>query len=116
CSPEVLTIVVKEIEGKQHQPMASLVDGRAQGVEVGDTVLILDDHLAVDQRRLAGELAGSLDEPAIGSGPVAATTRGGSDLSALDDDQGPKSVVLDLWIHPSPDGGSGTSVGFQLDE
>jgi hypothetical protein len=63
-------------------------------------VLVLDDHLAIDQGRFAGQLAGSLDHPAIGSGPVPAMTREGSDLAAVDDDQGAVAVILDL-VNPA---------------
>jgi hypothetical protein len=41
------------------------MDGRAQGIEIGDAVLVLDDELAIDQRSLARELAGSFDYTAI---------------------------------------------------
>ena len=31
----VLALTVEEIEGKEHQAMSGLVDGRAQGIEIG---------------------------------------------------------------------------------
>jgi hypothetical protein len=70
---------------------------RAQGVEVGDAVLVLDDDLAIDQRRRAGELGARLDHPAIRAGPVPPMPR------ELDYDQGPLAVVLDL-VNPSLSG------------
>jgi hypothetical protein len=45
---------VKEIEGKQHEPISGLMDGRAQRIEIRDAILVLNDKLAVDQGRLAG--------------------------------------------------------------
>ena len=43
-----------------------------RGVEVGDAVLVLDNDLAIDEGRFAGELGGSFDHPAIWSGSVPA--------------------------------------------
>jgi hypothetical protein len=40
---------VQEIEGKEHEPVRRLVDGRSKGIEVGDAALVLDDHLAIEQ-------------------------------------------------------------------
>jgi hypothetical protein len=60
-SSQILAVEVEKIEGKEHDPVRRLVDGRAQGLEVGDAVLILDDDLAIDQGRFAGQLAASLD-------------------------------------------------------
>ena len=31
----VLALTVEKIEGKEHQAMSGLVDGRAQGIEIG---------------------------------------------------------------------------------
>ena len=47
-----------------------VMDGRVQGIKVGEAVLILHDNLAVHDGCLAGEFAGSLDHPPIRSGPV----------------------------------------------
>ena len=33
--PRIVAIEVHEIEGKEHEPMSGLVNGRAQGIEVG---------------------------------------------------------------------------------
>jgi hypothetical protein len=85
---EVLAVEVQEIEGKEHEPMRRLVDSRAERVEVRNAVLVLDNGLTIDQGRFTGELAGSLDNPAIGSGPVPAMTREGPDSAAIDDDRG----------------------------
>src|SRR5262245_47439113 len=92
--------------------MRRLVDGRAERVEVRNAGLVLDNGLTIDQSRFAGELAGSLDPPAIGSGPVPAMTRVGSDLATVDDDKGAVAIVLNL-VNPALSGGwFGTSVGI----
>jgi hypothetical protein len=54
---------VQQIEGKEHDPVRRLVYGRAQCVEVGDAVLVLDDDFAIDDAALQGCL------------PAASTTR-----------------------------------------
>jgi hypothetical protein len=100
CSPKVLAVEVKEIEGKHHEPMPSLVDGRAQRVEVRDAVPVPDNKLAIDQRCLAWQLGGSIDHATIGSCPIPAMTGIGSDPALLDDDQRPVAVVLDLMYPP----------------
>jgi hypothetical protein len=48
---------VQEIEGKEHDSVGRLVNGRAQGVEVVVAILVLDHDLAIDQRSLTGEPA-----------------------------------------------------------
>src|SRR5262245_59128734 len=93
-------VKVQEIEGKEHDAVRRLVDGPPQGVEVGDAVLVLDNGLTINQGRFAGELAGSLDHPAIWPGPVPATAGEGPDLAAIDDDQCAVAVVLDL-VNPA---------------
>jgi hypothetical protein len=67
-----LVIEVEEIEGKEHDAVRSFMDARAQSVEVGDAVLVLDDDLAVDQRRLSGEAGACIQHPVIGPCPVPA--------------------------------------------
>jgi hypothetical protein len=62
----------KATEGKEYDAVRRFVDGRSEGFKVGDALLILDHDLAIDQGRFAGELAGSLDHPAIWSGPISA--------------------------------------------
>jgi hypothetical protein len=73
---------VQEIEGKKHDPLRRRVDGRTEGVKIGDAVLVLDDHLAIDQDRFAGQLAASLDRPPIGPRPVIAIPGEGADLAS----------------------------------
>jgi hypothetical protein len=63
---------VEQIEGKEYDSVPCLVNGRAQGIEVGDAVLVLNDYLAIEEGRLAAELGSSLDHPAIGPCPVSA--------------------------------------------
>ena len=75
-----------------------MVERRAS--KVGDAVLVLDDNLAIDQRRSAAELGRRLDHPAIWSGPVPAVSGEGPDLAAIDDDQGPVAVILD-FVNPA---------------
>jgi hypothetical protein len=79
----ILIIQVQEIEGKEHEAERRIVDGRTECIKVGDAVLIIDDDLAVYQCRIAGEFAGSIDHPAIGSGPVPAMLVEGPDLAAI---------------------------------
>jgi hypothetical protein len=45
ATSQVLAIEVQEVESKEHEPVWRRVDGRAQGVEVGNAVLILDEAL-----------------------------------------------------------------------
>jgi hypothetical protein len=71
---------VQEIEGKEHESVRRRVDGRAKRIEVGDAVLVLDDDLTVNQRRLAGQLGGVYN-PAIGSGPIPAGAGIGPDVA-----------------------------------
>jgi hypothetical protein len=81
-------------------------------VKIGDAVLVLDDHLAIDQGRFAGQLAASIDHPPIGPRPVITVAGEGPDLTAIDNDQGAVAVMLDL-VNPTVSGGcSGTSVGI----
>ena len=108
---------MQEIEGKEHEAVRRCVDRRAERIEVGDAVLVLDDHLPVNQRRLAGQLGGGVDDPAIGSGPILAGAGEGPDLALVDDDQGAIAVILDLVNPPIADrrfryGGR----DFELDE
>ena len=104
ASPQILAVEVQEIEGKEHDPVRRLVDSRAQGIEVGDAVLVLDDDLAIDHGRFAGQLGAGLDHPAIGPGPVPAMAGEGTDLAVIDDDQGAIAVMLDL-VNPALSGG-----------
>jgi hypothetical protein len=103
-SPEILAVEMEKIEGKEHDAVWCLVNGRAERVEIGDAVLVLDDDLAVDQRCLAGKLGAGVDHAAIWSGPVPATSREGSDLALVDNDQGAVAVMLDL-VNPALSGG-----------
>jgi hypothetical protein len=100
---------VQEIEGEEHDPVRRLVNGRAQGIEVGDAILVLDDDLAIKNGGLAGELAGSFDNSAIWSRPVPAMSGQGFNLVLVDDHQGAVAVLLDLV---NPGWRSGTSVGI----
>jgi hypothetical protein len=63
--PQILLVEVEEIEVNEHDAVRRLVDGRAQGVEVRNAVLV-----TVNQRRLAGQLGDGADNPAIGSGAI----------------------------------------------
>src|SRR5262245_56362861 len=64
---QILAIEAQEIEGIEHHMVRRLVDSRAQGVEVGEAVLVLDNHLTIHQGGFAGELGAGLDWPPIGS-------------------------------------------------
>ena len=99
-SSQIMAVEVQEIEGKEHEPVRRRVDGRSKGIEIGDAVLILDDHLAIDQGRFAGQLAASIDHPPIGPRPVITVAGEGSDLAAIDDYQGAIAVVFDL-VNPA---------------
>jgi len=103
-SPQVLAVEVEEIEGKEHEPVLCPVDGGAQGIEVGETILVLYDDLAIQQRCLAGELGGGIDNPPIRPCPVPAMAGECSDLVLIDDDQHAVAVVLDL-VNPPFSGG-----------
>jgi hypothetical protein len=97
---QILAIDVQEIEGKEHEPVRRRVDSRSKGVEVGKAVLVLDDHLAIDQGGLAGQPGASLDHPLIGPRPIIAVPSEGAGLAAINDDQGAVAVVLDL-VNPA---------------
>src|SRR5688572_1781829 len=71
---QILPVQEQEIEGKHHQPVRSPLDGGSEGSEVGKAVLILNDDLAVDQGRLALELAAGLDHAAVFVTPIVAAT------------------------------------------
>ena len=81
---QILAIEVQEIEGKEHDPVRRRVDSRSKGMEISDAALVLDDHLAIDQGRFAGQLAASLDHPPIDSRPIIAVSGEGADLAAID--------------------------------
>jgi hypothetical protein len=63
--PQILAIEMQEIEGEQQEPVRRRVDSRSKGMKIGDAVLVLDHHLAIDQGRFAGQLAASIDHPPI---------------------------------------------------
>jgi hypothetical protein len=62
---QILAVEVQEIEGKVNDPVPRPVDGRAEGVKIGDAVLVLDNHLAIEQGGFAGELGAGLDHPPV---------------------------------------------------
>jgi hypothetical protein len=93
---------VQEIEGKEHESVRRRIDGRAERIEVGDAVLALDDDLTVNQRRLARQRGGGVDNPVIRSGPIPTGAGIGPDLALVDDDQGAITVILDLVDPPLP--------------
>ena len=97
---QILAIEVQEIEGKEHEPVRRRVDRRSKGIEVGEAVLVLDDHLAIDQGRFAGQPGASIDHPLIGRRPVIAVPGEGADLAAIDDDQGAIAIIFDL-VNPA---------------
>ena len=66
---------MQEIERKEHDPVARLVDSRAQGIEVGDAILVLDNDFAIDDSRLTRESRDSLDYPRGRSNPFHAGRR-----------------------------------------
>ena len=49
AASQILAVEVQEVEGKEHDPLRRRVDGRSKGMKIGDAVLVLDDHLAIDQ-------------------------------------------------------------------
>ena len=76
----------------------------AIGIEIRNAVLVLDDDLAIDQCRLAGQLGGGLDNPLVRSGPVPVMPGEGPDLAVIDNDQGAVAVMLNL-VNPALSGG-----------
>ena len=86
-------------------------------MEIANALLILHHHLTIKDGRLAAEFAGSLDDAAIGIGPVITVPGKGSDLAPIDDDQGAIAVVLDL-VNPTGARGRFRYKGgnFQWDE
>jgi hypothetical protein len=124
CSPlhegmpaQILAIEVQEIEGKEHDPVRRRVDSRSKAMEISDAALVLDDHLAIDQGRFAGQPGAGIDNPLIGPRPVIAVAGEGSDLATIDDDQGAIAIVLDL-VNPALPAGRLRDEGreFRLDE
>jgi hypothetical protein len=95
----------QEIEGKEHDPMRRLEDHRTQGIEIGYTIFVLDDKLAVDQGRLAGQLGGGIDHPAIGSGPIPAMAREGPYSALVDDYQRAIAAIMLDRVNPVLSGG-----------
>jgi hypothetical protein len=98
----ILAVEVQEIKGKEHDPVRRLVDGRAQGLEIGSPILVLDNDLAIEDGRRAGQLGAGLDHPAVGSGPVTTMPGEGSDLALVDEDEGAIAIVLDLMNPAAP--------------
>jgi hypothetical protein len=86
--PQILAVEVQEIEGEEHKPVRRRVDSRSKGIEIGDAVLVLDDHLAIDQGRFAGQPGARLDHPPIGPRLIIAVAGKGADHAAIDDEQG----------------------------
>ena len=95
---------MQEIEGKEHDPVRRRVDGRAESIEVGDAVLVLDDHLAIEHGGLTGQLAAGIDNPFIGPRPVIAVAGEGSDLTSVGNDDRAIAIVFDLVNPPLPGG------------
>src|SRR5262245_18846407 len=94
--PDILAVEVQEIEGKEHESVRRRVHGRAESIEVGEAVFVLDDHLAIDQSRFAGQPGAGIDNPLKGPRPVIAVAGEGTYLATFDDDQGAVTIVLDL--------------------
>jgi hypothetical protein len=92
------------VEGKEHDSVRRCVDGRTESVEVRKPILVLDHHLTIEHRGLAGQLATRIDNPAISWRPVFAVARDSADLAAVDEDEGALAVVLDL-VNPALSGG-----------
>lgn len=68
--PQIDPVEVQEIEGKEDQLPRRIADRLAQQREVGDAARVLDDDLAVDQRRLAVEPSGLFAELRVLVSPV----------------------------------------------
>jgi hypothetical protein len=77
---------VQEIEGKEHEPVRRRVDRRAEGIKVSEAVLVLDDHLAIDQGGSGGQPNAGVDAPLIGPRPVIAVPGKGADM--------PRSITI----------------------
>ena len=73
-------------------------------MKISDAVLVLDHHLAIQHGGVAGQLATSLDNPAIGARPVIAVAGEGADLAAVNDHQGAIAIMLD-FVNPVLSGG-----------
>ena len=78
---QILAIEVQEIEGKENDPVRRRLDGSAERMEISDAVLVLDHHLAIKHRVLAGQLAVGIDHPPIGPRPVIAVAAEDADLT-----------------------------------
>jgi hypothetical protein len=50
----------------EQETVRRFVDGRPESFKVGDAALVLDNDLAVDQRRLTGQLGGGIDHRRYG--------------------------------------------------
>jgi hypothetical protein len=95
-----MAIDEQQVEGKHHQPVRLSIDGRSQGCEIGNTVAVLNDDLAIHECRSAAELAAGLDHPMILVAPVEAAAGEGSGVLARHADERAEAVVLDL-VNPA---------------
>jgi hypothetical protein len=46
AASQVLAVEVEEVESKEHDPLRRCVDGRTEGVKIGDAVLVLKINAA----------------------------------------------------------------------
>jgi hypothetical protein len=63
---QILAIEVQEIEGKENDPVRRCVDGGSQCLEIGNPLLVLDNHLAIDQGGFADQPGTGRNHPLIG--------------------------------------------------
>jgi hypothetical protein len=79
------------------------VNGRTQGVKIGDAMLVLDDDLAIEESSSTVQPAACINDSAICRRPVIAVSGEGSDPPLIDDNQGAVAVILNL-MNPSVPG------------
>jgi hypothetical protein len=75
-------------------------------------VLVLDNHLAVKDGRLARQLRSLRDNGSVLPRPIMAVAREGARAVPLDRKNGAVAVIFDFVDPASASGGSSTSVGI----
>src|SRR5688500_16158065 len=71
-NPPILSVEQQQVEGEEHDPMPIPGNRTAEGIEVGDPGGVLNNSLAVDQRRPTRQGGGGCDDAWILVAPVVA--------------------------------------------
>jgi hypothetical protein len=103
---------VQKIKGKEHKPLGGVLDCPWQRIEVRNTVFVLDNDLAIDQRRPARKPGARVDYRLIASRPIIAVAGESARFAVRDVDQVLKPSCLISCSQSPPFGGSAAEDGI----